>query len=64
MIRFDRQSEMGITSVSGGQEGESKSRGGKCEAVPTREVMCAPLVEDVVNEVDGGGRRGGGRKWG
>ena len=26
----------------------NKSRGGKCEAVPTREVICAPLVEDVV----------------
>jgi hypothetical protein len=26
----------------------AEKRGGKCEAVPTREVMCAPLVEGVV----------------
>jgi hypothetical protein len=40
-----------------------KAEGGMCEAVPTREVMCAPLVEDAVTRWDGGERRGGGRKW-
>ena len=28
---------------------------------PTREVMCALLVEGCCNEVDGGERRGGSR---
>ena len=40
------------------------AEGERCEAAPTREVMCAPLVEGVCNEVDGGERRGGGRNGG
>jgi hypothetical protein len=60
MFQFDRQSEMGIMSVAG--EGEYKSRGGYVRGGPNEGSNVRAFGRGCGNEVDGGERRGGGRK--